>query len=180
MIQLTQTGMKRNLLNSTIYILLTVAFVLAANVAVAQVENKDFKDVTNKWRNIIDTLTKKDLTVGKNYLSVLPVVGYAPANGFLIGGAISFARLFGQPPTNLSSGMLNFQVTSKGQFIVNARSKIYLPGNKWFLQGDWRLLLFTQPTYGLGINNSEFNKTHIYHPHLLHLHKIKNPTHLHW
>jgi len=58
--------------------------------------------------------------------------------------------------------MLNFQVTSKRQFIVNARSKIYLPGNKWFLQGDWRLLLFTQPTYGLGINNSEFNKTHIY------------------
>ena len=30
------------------------------------------------------------------------------------------------------------------------------------MQGDWRLLFFTQPTYGLGINNSEFNKTHIY------------------
>lgn len=45
---------------------------------------------------------------------------------------------------------------------MNARSKIYLAENKWFLQGDWRLLLFTQPTYGLGINNSEFNKTHIY------------------
>jgi hypothetical protein len=143
-------------------ILFVTALLLVSGKSSGQAESKDFKDVTNKWRNIIDTLTKKDLVVGKNYLSVLPIAGYAPANGFLIGGAISFARLFGEPPTNLSSGMLNFQVTTKRQFIVNARSKIYLPGNKWFLQGDWRLLLFTQPTYGLGINNSEFNKTHIY------------------
>jgi len=154
--------MKRNLPQSPFFILMAVIFILAGKVSTAQVESKDFKDVTNKWRNIIDTLTKSDLVVGKTYLSILPVVGYAPANGFLAGGAISFSRLMGHPPTNLSSGMLNFQITSKGQFIVNARSKIYLPGNKWFLQGDWRLLLFSQPTYGLGINNSEFNKTHIY------------------
>jgi len=154
--------MKRNLLQSSFFILMAVIFILAGKVSTAQVQSKDFKDVTNKWRNIIDTLTKSDLVVGKTYLSVLPVVGYAPANGFLAGGAISFSRLMGLPPTNMSTGMLNFQITSKGQFIVNARSKIYLPGNKWFLQGDWRLLLFSQPTYGLGINNSEFNKTHIY------------------
>jgi hypothetical protein len=155
-------SMKRNLPQTSSFILLAVLFILAGKVSIAQVESKDFKDVTNKWRDIIDTLTKNELVVGKNYLSILPVVGYAPANGFLVGGAISFSRLMGKPPTSLSSGMLNFQVTSKGQFIVNARSKIYLPGNKWFLQGDWRLMLFTQPTYGLGINNSEFNKTHIY------------------
>lgn len=154
--------MKLNRPQNTLFIILAIIFILAGKVSVAQVASKDFKDVTNKWKDIIDTLTKNDLVVGKSYLSVLPVVGYAPANGFLIGGAISFSRLFGQRPTNLSSGMLNFQVTTKGQFIVNARSKIYLPGNKWFLQGDWRLLLFTQPTFGLGINNSEFNKTHIY------------------
>ena len=146
----------------TFIILLIIVLLLESGKSFGQAESTDFKDVTNKWRNIIDTLTKKDLVVGKTYLSVLPVLGYAPANGFLIGGAISFARLFGPPPTNLSSGMLNFQVTSKRQLIVNARSKVYLPGNKWFLQGDWRLLLFTQPTYGLGINNSEFNKTHFY------------------
>lgn len=154
--------MKRNLPQSTFFLIPAVIFVLVCKISVAQVESKDFKDVTNKWRNIIDTLTKGELVVGKTYLSILPVVGYAPANGFLAGGAISFSRLMGQPPTNMSTGMLNFQVTTKGQFIVNARSKIYLPGNKWFLQGDWRLLLFSQPTYGLGINNSEFNKTHIY------------------
>jgi hypothetical protein len=154
--------MNRNLPLNSFIIILTVIIVLAGKGSIAQVETKDFKDVTNQWRDITDTVKKNTLVVGKSYLSILPVVGYAPANGFLIGGAISFSRLFGHPPTNLSSGMLNFQVTTKRQFIINARSKVYLPGNKWFLQGDWRLLLFTQPTYGLGINNSEFNKTHIY------------------
>ncbi|MHC1774579.1 MAG: BamA/TamA family outer membrane protein [Lentimicrobium sp.] len=117
----------------------------------AQIETKDLKDVFKEWKG--DTLSIKEpkLKVGKTYLSILPVLGYGPANGFLIGGAISFAKLFGEPPTNLSSGMLNGQITSKKQFIMNARSKIYLKENKWFLQGDWRLLVFTQPTYGLGI-----------------------------
>ncbi len=142
---------------------LVLSFLLMAHkISVAQVEQKDFTDVVAQWKKNPAPKESTALLVGKTYYSLLPVIGYAPANGFLIGGAISFSRLFGQPPTNLSSGMLNFQVTSKRQFIVNARSKIYLTGNKWFLQGDWRLLLFTQPTYGLGINNSEFNKTHIY------------------
>jgi hypothetical protein len=154
--------MNLNLSQRLFFLILASIFILSGKVSLAQVESKDFKDVTNKWRDITDTLTKNELVVGKSYLSILPVVGYAPANGFLAGGAISFSRLFGKPPTNLSSGMLNFQVTSKRQMIANARSKIYLSGNKWFLQGDWRLLFFTQPTYGLGINNSEFNKMHIY------------------
>jgi len=135
---------------------------LGSNVSVAQVEQKDFGDIMSQWRKKPSKKKNTDLLVGKTYYSILPVIGYAPANGFLIGGAISFTRRFGPAPTNLSSGMVNFQVTTKNQFIVNARSKVYLPGNKWFLQGDWRLMLFTQPTYGLGIYNSEFNKTHIY------------------
>jgi hypothetical protein len=117
-----------------------VLFVLlfTCNISIAQVEQKDFTDVVAQWRNKPAPKVTASLVVGKTYYSLLPVIGYAPANGFLIGGAISFSRLFGQPPTSMSSGMLNFQVTSKRQLIVNARSKIYLPGNKWFLQGDWR------------------------------------------
>lgn len=142
--------------------LLIFFFSPVANKAFAQVEQKDFSDVVAQWKKAPAKKLNAELQVGKTYYSFLPVVGYAPANGFLAGGAISLTRRFGPAPTNLSSGMLNYQVTTKSQFIVNARTKIYLPGNQWFLQGDWRLLIFTQPTYGLGINNSEFNKTHIY------------------
>ncbi|MEI6749052.1 MAG: BamA/TamA family outer membrane protein [Bacteroidota bacterium] len=154
--------MNFKLLHKVYYCFLLTFLLLTCKISYAQVQQKDFSDVVSGWKK--DTLPKPntDLLVGKTYYSLLPVIGYAPANGFLIGGAISLSRRFGPVPTNLSSGMLNFQVTTKNQFIVNARSKIYMPGNKWFFQGDWRLMLFTQPTYGLGINNSEFNKMHIY------------------
>jgi hypothetical protein len=153
---------RKNFPQHTLFCLVLLFFVLGYEVTNGQVEQKDFSDVMAKWRKKPAKVKNPDMLIGKTYYSILPIIGYAPANGFLIGGAISLSRMFGPPPTNLSSGMLNFQVTTKHQFIVNARSKIYLPGNQWFLQGDWRLMLFTQPTYGLGTNNSEFNKTHIY------------------
>ncbi|MDI1353792.1 MAG: hypothetical protein PSX36_02655 [bacterium] len=127
--------------------------------SLAQSDSRDVTDVIKEMRHDTSFTPMAGIEVGKNYISVLPFIGYAPANGFMIGGAISISRLMAAPPTNLSSGMLNFQVTTKNQFIINARSKVYLANNKWFLQGDWRILLFTQPTYGLGINNSGGNKT---------------------
>ncbi len=127
-------------------------------ISFSQEETKDVADVIKKWKKDTTLSLSPELMVGKTYLSLLPVVGYAPANGFLIGAAISVTKLLAKPPTNLSSGMLNFQLTSKKQFIINARSKIYLADNKWFLQGDWRFLIFAQPTYGLGVNNDGGNE----------------------
>lgn len=121
------------------------------------VENKDLMDVLKSKKQSSGDSTL-DVEVDKNYISLLPVIGYAPANGFLLGAAISFSRLMDPRPTSLSSGMLNAQITSKNQFIVNARSKVFLNENRWFLQGDWRFLLFAQPTYGLGINSGAASK----------------------
>ncbi len=121
-------------------------------------ETKDFPDVVREWKHDTTPQASPELQVGKNYMSLLPFVGYAPANGFMIGAAVSLSRLIAPAPTKLSSGMLNAQITSKKQFIVNARSKIYLKDNQWFLQGDWRFMIFSQPTYGLGINDSGANK----------------------
>lgn len=121
-------------------------------------ENRDITDVIREWRHKPTPSLSPDIVVGKNYISILPVIGYAPANGFLIGTAMSISRLVDKPPTKMSSGMVNMQITSKKQFIVNARSKVYLKNNKWFLQGDWRFMLFSQPTYGLGIVQSGGNK----------------------
>ncbi|MFI5218079.1 MAG: BamA/TamA family outer membrane protein [Bacteroidia bacterium] len=139
-------------------VLIILIYFFPTHAVFAQEETKDLKDVIGKWKKDTLKILSPELQIGKNYLSILPVVGYAPANGFLIGAAVSITRLVAKPPTNLSSGMLNFQLTSKKQFIINARSKIYLAENKWFLQGDWRILFFAQPTYGLGINYNEGNK----------------------
>jgi hypothetical protein len=144
--------MKPFLAISTFSILL-LYLPLMGNAQEIQKENKDIKDLlqSKKKKALMDT--SSDVTLNKNYISFLPVVGYAPANGFMLGAAVSFSRLFDPRPTSLSSGLVNFLVTSQNQFIAIGRSKVYLDRNKWFLQGDWRYLLFAQPTYGLGVND---------------------------
>lgn len=89
---------------------------------------------------------------GVSNISLLPIVGYGPANGFVIGAAVSMSRLMGDPKTTqLSSALMSVSLTTKDQLLLCMRSNIYLPGNKWYIPGDIRFLLFAQPTYGLGI-----------------------------
>jgi outer membrane protein assembly factor BamA len=84
--------------------------------------------------------------------SILPIIGYGPANGAVIGAAVSVTKLLGSAQTTqLSSALFSLSFTSKKQLLLCVRSDIYLPDNKWYITGDIRLLLFAQPTYGLGI-----------------------------
>lgn len=99
-----------------------------------------------------DTLAS--LKVGKLYLPVLPILGYAPANGFLVGAGLAPGILIDSiSNTHLSTGLANFQITSLGQKNINFRHNIYTSRDNFILQGDWRLLFFSQPTFGLGIND---------------------------
>ena len=79
----------------------------------SQEEDKDLKDVIRKWRKDSTEIISPDLQIGKNYISILPVIGYAPANGFVFGSAISITMLVDKPPNNPSSGLINLQLTSK-------------------------------------------------------------------
>lgn len=112
----------------------------------------DIFDVLRKWtkkpeKKIVDTPQEKV----KN-LSLLPIIGYSPANGFVLGGAISATEFVGNPKnTRLSTALINVSFTTKNQILLNLRFDIYTSKNKWYVSGDNRLLFFTQPTYGLGI-----------------------------
>jgi hypothetical protein len=89
-------------------------------------------------------------------IAPLPVVGYNPANGLVVGGALSAATMLGDPAnTRQSSGLLNVTVTSKRQVIFIARMGIALPENKWLFESDLRFLIFTQETFGLGTRIGE-------------------------
>ena len=90
--------------------------------------------------------------VGVKNLSLLPIVGYSPANGFVVGGAVSITEYLGNPKnTNLSSTLMNASFTTKDQILLNLRFDVFTKENKWYISGDNRLLFFAQPTYGLGI-----------------------------
>jgi len=112
----------------------------------------DLIDVVGKLFNKQGPARNAILVPGVRNLSLLPIVGYGPANGFVIGAAISVSNLLGsQKTTQLSSALVSVSLTTKKQLLLCARSDIYLKDNAWYIPGDVRFLLFAQPTYGLGI-----------------------------
>ena len=112
----------------------------------------DIFQVLRKWTGKPPKPASPVPQQGVKNLSLLPIVGYSPANGFVVGGAVSVTEFHGDPKTtNLSSALLNASFTTKEQILLNLRFDYFTPENKWYISGDNRLLFFSQPTYGLGI-----------------------------
>lgn len=110
-----------------------------------------------------DTLvlkTKKELRLeklksrpekGDVFIMAVPTIGYNPSNGFLFGAGSTASFFLGDPAnTSISSSLAGISYTTKKQLIFTARSTVYTDNNKWVLNGDWRFLNTSQPTYGLG------------------------------
>jgi len=124
----------------------------SAHVQQNAVNPVDLIDVIGKMLNIKGPPRSDTLVQGVRNLSLLPIIGYGPANGFVIGAAISSTKLLGDKhTTQLSSGLISVSLTTEKQILLCARTDIYLPGNTWYIPGDVRFLFFAQPTYGLGI-----------------------------
>jgi outer membrane protein assembly factor BamA len=120
------------------------------------IPQKDLIDYLRHYTKSKGKAPDTSMRVGKLYKTYLPVLGYGPAVGFVFGGGISFSSLLGKASsTHISSALLNASVTTKEQFYMNLRTNLYLPNDKWILQGDFRIMLYAQPTYGLGIHKNE-------------------------
>ncbi len=84
------------------------------------------------------------------YLAAIPVIGYAPAYGAVIGANLQIGMFFGNPETTTISNLkANFFYTSNNQIILNASLVAMSANNEWALQGDYRLYFYNQSTYGL-------------------------------
>jgi len=116
------------------------------------VQEIDIFDVLRKLTKKTPKITDTVKTTKAN-LSILPVVGYSPSNGMVLGAAVSVTKYMADPKTTkLTTALLNASVTTKNQVILSLRYDLYTAQNEWYISGDNRLLFFTQPTYGLGIN----------------------------
>jgi len=94
---------------------------------------------------------KKD---GAGSLLLLPIIGSNPATGFMVGIGGQYA--FKMPGSTLYSAFMgSAQVTTKSQVIFLLKNNIYTRNNKIFFSGDWRYLIYSQSTYGLGTNAPE-------------------------
>jgi hypothetical protein len=98
-------------------------------------------------------------TPPKVVIAVLPAFSVNPAYGVLFGvSGTMLTRLGPEETTNASNASVSVNYTTKQQFNVLVRSNIYGPHNKLLLQGDYRYLDTSQPTYGLGPAQPESQK----------------------
>ncbi|HSB93117.1 MAG TPA: BamA/TamA family outer membrane protein [Flavitalea sp.] len=111
----------------------------------------DLRDKLREWFHKPPAKKESTLQRGKLYKAFLPIIGYTPAYGFLIGTGISANMLLGDPKTTtISTALANINFTTKEQVVINLRTSIVTNNNNWVLQGDYRMLFYSQPTYGLG------------------------------
>jgi Omp85 superfamily domain len=83
--------------------------------------------------------------------AILPVIGFNPALGAVIGVTAFLGMYLGDPETTtISTAQPTFMYTTKNQIIFQMVSTIMTADNAWELQGDYRFLIYNQDTYGLG------------------------------
>jgi len=120
-------------------------------------KQKDFSDVFNSIFHIIPKEEVAD--VAKPSFALLPVIGYNPSFGFVLGAKVNIGKQLGDPAnTAYSIYSLNAFASSKGIVTGQVRHNVFTPQNKWNLQGNWQLSRFGLVDYGLGVEHIEGKK----------------------
>ena len=140
------------------YLILIILFPFFSNAqkvktdtATAICVQRDLGDVIRKMRN----KPPKDTVDSKGGILLLPIIGSNPATGFMlgVGGQYAFKRSGADTRYSMISGSVQF--TTKNQQLFLLKNNIYTKNNNIFLTGDWRYLIYSQSTYGLGTNAPE-------------------------
>lgn len=88
---------------------------------------------------------------GESSLMLVPIIGSNPATGFMFGVGSQFA--FKMPESSLYSFLSgSLQATTRNQYILTLKNNVYTRRERFFHTGDWRFMIYSQPTYGLGTN----------------------------
>jgi len=145
-------------MNNKIILIFLVLLFCCPHFLMAQNEQKAFKQddvfslfVKESRKAARDSLKSRPAEPFKPYFSVTPYVGYNPAYGLLVGVGSTIGMYLGKPETtSISSAVVAANVTAKGQILMNLRTNLITRNSRFILRGDWRYLIFSQSTYGLG------------------------------
>jgi hypothetical protein len=109
------------------------------------------RDVSDVFRGWLDKEPKADSSSAGSIL-LIPIIGSNPATGFMVGVGLQYGFKLQGGATRYSMISGSLQYTTKDQKIFLLKNNIYTKNNRLFLSGDWRYLVFSQDTYGLGTN----------------------------
>jgi outer membrane protein assembly factor BamA len=111
------------------------------------------KDLTDLIRGTLKKPTKNK-PADASSLILVPIIGANPATGFMVGVGGQYA--FKMPESKLYSLISgSVQATTKNQYIFMLKNNIFSRKEKIFFTGDWRFLVYSQSTYGLGTNSPQ-------------------------
>jgi outer membrane protein assembly factor BamA len=128
------------------YLILVFSFLLFHNLTSAQ-------DTDQSQSGSLSRKEKRALPAkkGELYIVAMPIIGINPAFGFMYGAGAAASSFLGDPETtSISSAMTSINYTTKNQLLFYVKSTIYTENNGWILNGDWRFLDTSLPTYGGG------------------------------
>jgi hypothetical protein len=151
-------------------LLFLFVLVIGTNSLHAQTRPKTFKqdDVfsifTKKSKQAErDSVTAAPAMLFKPYFAITPFVGYNPAYGLLVGVGTTIGMYLGKPETTpISSIVAAINLTSQSQIILTCRTIAITDNSHFIFRGDWRYLVFSQPTYGLGTGVAHKDKRGIF------------------
>jgi hypothetical protein len=112
--------------------------------------NPSLVDVADLWR-IARHKDPPDADAARKFFVVAPSIGSKPSTGVNAGLAGNVAFFQGSTDTtHISSVSGGLKISQKGQTLSGMKFAVFTDNNTWFFQGDNRLSLTSQNTYGLG------------------------------
>ncbi len=125
---------------------------VAAQDVVVPVEtpNPSLMDVADLWR-IARHKEAPEAEAARKFFVIAPSIGSKPSTGLNAGLAGNVAFFQGNTDTtHISSVSGGLKISQKGQTLSGMKFAVFTDSNRWFVQGDNRLSLTSQNTYGLG------------------------------
>ena len=99
------------------------------------VQNKEV-DAYDVLRSIFGVKQPVNPKPKNTALSILPSFSYNPSFGFIIGASLTGGRQLGSPAnTEYSTISMYGSYSTKGMITIQLKHNIFLPANKWNLQG---------------------------------------------
>ncbi|MES2278974.1 MAG: BamA/TamA family outer membrane protein [Bacteroidota bacterium] len=142
--------MKSVLIVFIIFVSLTgKAFASADTIRRADLERET--DVGDIRARMFHQQTKLDTAIFKFRKLFIPSFSYNPSAGFELGLSVSALKFLGHPDsTTISTGEVEVSASTKGLAAITYKHNVYLPKNKWSLQGNWQVARTLALDYGVG------------------------------
>lgn len=114
----------------------------------------DILDVGQRLFKIPEDTTE---SISEPSMSLLPVIGYNPSFGGVLGVNIVMGQQKGDP-SNTGYSVYAFGVTygTKGILTFQARHNVFQAENKWNFQGNWQFSKYGLLDHGLGTGNTNY------------------------